>query len=127
MARDKLDKLVLDRETEEAAIKEPGLTGALEGVDLGLPDLGLGRDGMPRPGKSSDGGGITPNRESNFNKRSGRFHDPGTGKFEEGSPPPDLDPGADRYRGKNGRFKKASADLYDEEEEVLLDSLDPEG
>lgn len=82
-------------------------------------------DGMGMPGKMDDG--ITSNRERHFNKRSGRFHDPDTGMFEDGAPPPDLDASVDRYRAKDGRFKKRSTDLFDEPEEVALESLEPEG
>lgn len=46
---------------------------------------------------------VTPNREDNFELDTGRFRDPDSGEFEPGSPPPDLD------------------------EEVRLDSLEPEG
>lgn len=88
-----------------------------------------GDDALDGLGDLSPGGGagVTPNRERHFNRGSGRFHDPATGEFEPGSPPPDLDPPADRYRAVDGRFKKSSADLFDEEDEVLLDSLEPEG
>jgi len=75
-------------------------------------------------GNTSD---IRPNREADFNKLSGRFHDPVSGEFEAGRPPPDLDPAARRYRAKDGRFKKSSSDLYDEAEEVRQNSLDPLG
>ena len=70
---------------------------------------------------------ITENREGNFDIESGRFHNPETGQFEEGSPPPDLDEEVDRFRAKDGKFKSSSADLYDEYEEVIKDSLEPEG
>lgn len=70
---------------------------------------------------------ITENREEHFNRESGRFHDPDTGEFEEGGPPPDLDEEVDRYRAEDGKFKSRSADLFDEYEEVIKDSLEPEG
>jgi hypothetical protein len=71
--------------------------------------------------------GVTPHRESNFNRASGRFHDPDTGAFEIGGPPPDLDPSVDRYRAKDGRFKKRAADLYDEPDEARMGELWPRG
>lgn len=69
---------------------------------------------------------VSENRESSFEKVTGRFRG-SDGQFEPGSPPPDLDQSANRYRGKDGRFKRRSSDLYDERAEVRLDSLDPEG
>lgn len=84
--------------------------------------------GWPMPGFGGGGGHrVSKNREPHFNKKTGRFHNPETGEFEPGSPPPDLDPRADRYRAKNGRFKKRSADLYDEREEERQHELWPRG
>ena len=70
---------------------------------------------------------VSRNREDNFDIGSGRVHDPRSGEFEPGSPPPDLDTGVDRYRRSDGRFKSRSTDLYDEPAEVLFDSLWPRG
>jgi len=86
-----------------------------------------GMDGVPPLDAHVDGGHTGParvsrNREHRFNRASGRFHG-ADGEFEEGSPPPDLDGSADRYRAKDGRFKKRSQDLYDEELEVAFHDL----
>lgn len=91
--------------------------------------LGLGLDDdLPAEGRGSRRkSDITKNREGNFSRESARFHDPDTGEFEAGSPPPDLDTDVDRYRAVDGKFKSRSADLFDEPEEVRLGSLDPEG
>lgn len=115
------------------------------GVNDHLPLLGSGVDADLTPtlpstpsaspsssvGLGSGGGDgradVTANREGNFSRKTGRFRDPLTGSFEAGSAPPDLDTGTNRYRGKNGQFKTGSADLYDEPEEVALNSLDPMG
>lgn len=79
-------------------------------------------DDVPPLDAHADGGHtgnarVSRNREHRFDRASGRFHGP-DGQFEPGSPPPDLDPSVDRYRAKDGRFKKRSADLYDERAEV---------
>lgn len=103
------------------------LLGSLE-EESELLGLGVGSG-------SSDAGGsrrdddldITENREPFFNRGSGRFHDPDTGLFEAGSPPPDLDTSVDRFRAEDGQFKSRSTDLFDELEEVEQDSLDPFG
>lgn len=70
---------------------------------------------------------VTPNREDDFELDTGRFRDPDSGEFEPGSAPPDLDEDVDRYRAEDGQFKDSADDLYDEPEEVSIDSLEPEG
>lgn len=70
---------------------------------------------------------ITEDREEFFEIETGQFRDPDTGEFEDGGPPPDYDGEANRYRGADGEFKTRSADLFDEEEEVLFDDLGFEG
>lgn len=69
---------------------------------------------------------IEPNREDDFEPDTGRFRGE-DGKFDVGSPPPDLDEDVNRFRAENGQFKESSADLYDEPEEVQMDSLEPDG
>lgn len=70
---------------------------------------------------------ITSDREGHFEKRTGRFHDPETGRFEPGRSPPDFDERANRFRGRDGRFKGRSKDLYDEPREVQQGALWPQG
>lgn len=77
--------------------------------------------------RRSRGIDIRPNRESDFERDLARFRDPDTGQIERGSPPPDLDTDVGRYRGKDGRFKKSSSDLFDEPAEVRENSLEPPG
>lgn len=70
---------------------------------------------------------ITDNREHLFELDTGRFRNDETGMFEPGGAPPDLDETVDRFRAEDGRFKDRAADLFDEEAEVMQDSLDPMG
>lgn len=70
---------------------------------------------------------VSDNREDAFDRESGRFHDPETGRFEPGGAPPDLDGSVDRYRAEDGSFKESPQDLYDERAEVMADSLQPRG
>jgi hypothetical protein len=69
---------------------------------------------------------IEPNREDDFDLETGRFRGD-DGEFDPGSPPPDFDEDSNRFRAKNGEFKEQADDLYDEPEEVRLDSLEPDG
>jgi len=79
--------------------------------------------------KDYSGGGsqIRDNREGDFSLSTGRFRNPETGEFEDGSSPPDYDSETNRYRGENGQFKSQSADLYDEPAEVRFDDLGRQG
>lgn len=125
MARDTLQGL-LEAFTEEG--KEPkggDITLSADPMDVGLAVEGDGV-GLSSTDQASSPG-VTDNREDQFNRESGRFHDPSSGEFEPGSPPPDLDKSTDRYRGKNGQFKSSPDDLYDEPAEVKRDSLEPQG
>ena len=72
-------------------------------------------------------GEIRDNREGDFSLSTGRFRNPETGEFEDGSSPPDYDSEANRYRAENGQFKSRSADLYDERAEVRFDDLGRQG
>jgi hypothetical protein len=72
-------------------------------------------------------GGLRDNREGDFSLSTGRFRNPETGEFEDGSSPPDYDSEANRYRAENGQFKSQSADLYDERAEVRFDDLGRQG
>ena len=72
-------------------------------------------------------GEIRDNREGDFALSTGRFRNPQTGEFEDGSSPPDYDSEANRYRAENGQFKSQSADLYDERAEVRFDDLGRQG
>lgn len=110
---------------------DPGATQESSGVSRSNVSLGLS---MSVPASLSLGiddrdesTRVTENREEHFNRRSGRFHDPETGRFEPGSAPPDLDREANRFRAEDGQFKKGSQDLFDEREEVRKDSLEPRG
>lgn len=128
--------------------KEESLTPTLGGVMDGLklaPDGDLGLDTSPQVGvgaradldlslssgaDSAPSGGlgrVTENREGNFDVESGRFHDPESGRFESGSPPPEWDGRGRRYRAENGQWKDRPADHFDERAEVNEDSLEPRG
>lgn len=99
-------------------------------ADAAFGDLGMDLDAIDEmfdSGGDSRGRGVSANRESNFERETGRFRDPEHGVFEEGSPPPDLDRGVDRFRAADGRFKDRSADLFDEPLEASEDDLSFEG
>jgi len=71
--------------------------------------------------------GLRDNREGDFSLSTGRFRNPETGEFEDGSSPPDYDSETNRYRAESGQFKVQSADLYDEPAEVRFDDLGRQG
>lgn len=114
MFSDKLKRFLGGGEQSAKQLSHDAYKGA---QDLGMP-FGINRN---------QDGRVTDNREEHFNTQSGQFHNPHTGRFEPGGPPPDYDSRTDRYRAKNGQFKKRSSDLYDEREEERRNRLWPRG
>lgn len=69
--------------------------------------------------------------EQSFGIESGRYRNPESGEFHDGSPPTDYDSEVDRFRANNGRFKNRSKDLgmgedFDAPEEDARNSFDAE-
>lgn len=100
--------------------------GVGDGLDdsLDVPDGDLGMGILPGLGPGVD---VTEDRTDHFNLETGQFHDPETGLFEPGGPPPEYGQSTNRYRAADGQFKSRPADHYDESLEVALDSLEPRG
>jgi hypothetical protein len=111
-------------DTIDPGLDDPTDPPAFLGPPTGDPPPFMGGDSAPSVGF---GTGRRSGREDHFELETGQFRDPATGRFEPGGPPPDYDPGSDRYRAADGRFKPRSADLFDEPAEVRLDQLYPEG
>lgn len=117
-----------DRERKRQAAAEVSTDVGGRGRRQQQPGLGLdGGLASLAQGFGAEGDVVDESREGHFDVEAGRFRDPASGAFEVGSPPPDYDPAANRFRAENGKFKGRSSDLYDEPEEVRRHSLEPRG